>query len=405
MIAQPLRIKTTPNSVVISAETLVVWCYFILAAVGGMAVVHGDNTLFTGSVRSMVSMFLMVVTVLGLTAQLLLRQKIYLTLAVLVPITYYLVTNLDVHGTASWSYWALIRLTGFLLLSGETKRKVYELYRKFLVLMALIGVVIYLANLFSLPLPHREVEYYGLLEGKYIDYYLGYLYANGGGVRLCGLFNEPGYLGTVLALVLCAEELDLKKPGNLLLLLAGVCTASLAFVLLLVAYFILINYKRPKWVIPLLLLALFYFFVLPNITFQNPQIARFVNRFLIVDGELAGDNRSNIYVEAALEEVLSGKHAWWGYGGGYSSEKFKAVSTYKTYLIDYGILGFALIYGLYFVAALLRTRWKERTIVFCLCFFLSVYQRPNIYAMLYFVVLFGGMGAIHHRKTAKGETP
>lgn len=401
MTLKPLRIKTTPGTVVISADTIVIWCYFILAAVGGMAVVHGDNALVTGSVRSTIAAVLIVVTVGAWGVQLLLRQKIYLSLAILVPIAYYLVINLDVRGTAAWNYWTLIRLAGFLLLSAETKRRVYELYRKFLILMSGIGIVIFLAYTLSLPLPYREVEYYGALGGEYIDYALGYLYSSDGSIRLCGLFNEPGYLGTVLALVLCVENLNLKKPGNLIMLAAGACTVSMAFVMLLVVYFVLRNYKRPKWAIPLLLLAVFYFFILPNITFENQQIAKFVSRFTFVDGEFAGDNRSNIYVEETLNKVMYGKDMWWGYGGGYSSDNFAAVSTYKTYLIDYGILGFALMYGLYFVAAMLRTRWKEQAVIFCLCFFLSVYQRPNIYAMLYFVVLFGGIEAIHHRKALK----
>lgn len=402
MVTEMSNIPRKTGTIRISVQAVLIWCYFIITIISGLAVFHGDSTLSDGQTRSVLAAILMAATVLAWGAMLLMPNKLSWSLAIFVPVIYFLVTNLNNRDTPDWSIWNLLRLTGFFLLPAICKKELFRYYRKFLIIMAAVGIVAYLANLLSFPLPHRVVEFYGVLEAEYIDYTFSYIYSADGFYRLCGLFNEPGYLGTVMALVLCADRLNFKKKSNRVLLIAGFCTFSMAFIFIIVAYLIAMSIKKPKLFGVVVVLAGFYLFVLPNIKFENEQVSRFISRFIFTDGSLSGDNRSNQYVDQTLMQVLSGENIWWGYGGGYSSGHFKAVSTFKTYIIDYGILGFILMYAPLLLTAFRRARGNLYAIALCICFTMSIYQRPGVFTLLYFLLLFGGIAYIRE-ETAPAE--
>ena len=96
--------------------------------------------------------------------------------------------------------------------------------------MSILGIIASFSFIFKLGLPYEIVPYY-FGDEYYINYYFAYLYWGGSeGVvfRLCGLFNEPGYFGTVSAILLINEKLHLKRISNLLLFIAGFFTFSAA---------------------------------------------------------------------------------------------------------------------------------------------------------------------------------
>ena len=96
---------------------------------------------------------------------------------------------------------------------------------------------------------------------------------------------------------------------------------------------------------------------------------------------------------------MSGSKALFGYGNGYLSSigYSSGASTYKTEIINYGILGFLIIYGLPIFAANKRAQKKRTAFALIICFTISIYQRPFIYSLVYFVVLFGGIEYILYK--------
>ena len=226
----------------------------------------------------------------------------------------------------------------------------------------------------------------------YLNYGFAYIVALDGILRLCGLFNEPGYFGTILALVLCIEQLDLQKKENVAFLLAGCCTASVAFFLIIGLYTIMAKIHNYKYIIPLVCLFLFFFFLLPHINFSNPTIQRLIERLYFTDGQFVGDNRSDKIIDLYYYNVLgSPEKIMWGYGNGFSSILMTKTSTYKSYIINYGLIGFVLIYAPLLIESLRKSQMNKLCIFLIICFFVSIYQRPNIYTLPYFVVLFGGI--------------
>lgn len=376
----------------INSNNLLILFFLVITFISGLGMTHGDSTLSDNTVRSILASIRLVC--LSISAFLLLFNKVEKNVLILLPpIIYFLIINLNSFGSADWSVISLLYLLAFLLMDATTKKKLFQCYKVCLLVMACIGIIVYLMYMVSFPFPYRVVNYYSeYFQGSYIDYGLSYIFVYSGSVRLCGLFNEPGYFGTILALILCVERLNLKKKSTWIFLIAGLLTFSLAFFLLLAIYLVFLSRNRPVLMVLLIIAIIVYLFILPNITFENPEVQRFINRFMIENGSLAGDNRSNIHVDNTLSKVLNSSDAFWGYGGGYTSAAdFGSISTYKSYVIDYGVIGFVLMYGSLLIAALIKAGKNGDALAFVTCFFINVYQRPNIFAIVYFVVLFGGI--------------
>lgn len=380
---------------------LSVWAYLVMTVICGLAINQGDTTLAGPGVRKILTVLVLLSLMVAWGTQVLFFKKHQLTWIVLIPIVYWLVTRLNAHTAVSSGVIALAQFVGFLFLEKDKRRKVFIYYKKFLAVMALLGAVTYILHYLHVSLPHQVVDYYNSIPGaKYINYYTCFIYNKEIPLRLCGWFNEPGYFGTVVALALCADHIDLKKVENWFLLIGGALSFSVAFFAILAIYVVLKNCKKPWFLGLLAVAAVFYFLILPHIEFGIRWLDKLVARFVFKNGSLGGDNRSNAQVDAILMQVLGSKNWLLGNGGGYSSTVFERALTFKIFLIDYGVLGFVLLFGSHLAAAIYCAKKNWKAICLYICFFLSVYQRPNIFVLLYYVVLFGGIENLRYEPAA-----
>ncbi|WP_161821228.1 hypothetical protein [Sporotomaculum syntrophicum] len=215
---------------------------------------------------------------------------------------------------------------------------------------------------------------------------------------MCGPFNEPGVVGTFAALLLIADQFNLRKIGNLILLVAGVLSFSLAFFILCAGYvvFCAITEKR-KDLLAMIMVGLFLLvYLLPYLRSVNPVVDELAARFEISGKGLAGDNRTNRAYDAFFAVYMQTEERWLGLGTGVN-DRFGATLSYKDLIIDYGLVGFAcLMLGLLLLP--MAGKWGERKcIYFVLLFLISIYQRPNVMTLSYLALLFGGVEYIFAR--------
>lgn len=385
-----------------TADTVLEYSLLICTIISGLALFHGDSTLSIPSVRTGIAGILLAATLMVYIC-IGLKKKYILSLELAVPIVYFLIYNLDNYSKSYLGIISLIELIVGFAVSPKAQYNVFVIYKKFLVLISVIGIICYVMYLFHLPFPYSIKNYYASYAGYYyIDYKLTYLCTGGGLVRLCGLFNEPGYFGTVLALVLCASELQLRKKENLVLFIAGVLTLSLAFILIILIYMALVSYRKPKLMAVLLFIIVFLLFIAPNIFTDNLAVQSMLDRFTFQDGRWLGNNRSSGAVDNMVKNMFStGEKLLWGRGTGFKAEHYAGELTFKTYLIDYGLAGFFFIYASYGLCAVKRAKGNAKILFFIAAFFASVYQRPNIINTLHAIVLFGGIECM---KQADRET-
>lgn len=388
-------------------DNTIVFLFTIATIIQGLAVSSGDTTLSTPTFRGM----LLVITYLCVFGGVLLffienNFKIKLTVIAFIPVIYWAVTTFNVFGgVKDLGLLSITRLLFFCILSTYYQKEIFILYRKYIVAMAGIGILFYFIYIFHLPFPYETKPYYSLQYASYyIDYKLCLLTTNRASIRLCGLFNEPGFFGTVLALILCTNNINIKKKENIVLFIAGLLTFSVAFVLIIGLYYVIQNRKNYKTIITLTVVLLLYILVLPNITFSNYNVQRFVDRIQLVSGSLVGDNRTEELFDNIFNGWIHGNNLLFGYGGGYVASITVGNLSYKTFLVNYGIVGFILIYiPLAFTALKKVYKPKYATALhFVICFLVSIYQRPNIFSLVYFTILYGGIETIIEKESGIG---
>lgn len=230
--------------------------------------------------------------------------------------------------------------------------------------------------------------------------------------RLCGMFMEPGFVGTVGALFLFGDRFTLKDWRNVVIVVASLCTFSLAFVLLVVLGIVLQqigSFKKRSHMLTSIILVLVilvgYFLFMSLPLEEGSMLGELQGRLEITEDGLAGDNRfgSSKWAEEAYEEFTKSDLSTrlFGYGQdlrfipGTKVNIWMGVHSYKEFIFYFGIVGFALMlaslictYRVKFKKAPKSVRWQM--FVLLIVFLISIYQRYSVCNFYYFCILFGG---------------
>ncbi|MBR3568289.1 MAG: hypothetical protein IKN94_08455 [Salinivirgaceae bacterium] len=184
----------------------------------------------------------------------------------------------------------------------------------------------------------------------------------------------------------------MRKVSNWILLVAGLMTYSLAFVILFVVGFIIRNIAEIKKWIAIAICLGGILVVLPNINTDNPQLNKLIARLEFTSSGLKGNNRSSSTVDELLSETMSSKRFMFGYGDGYAEyynglKEYKQVLTIKTELINLGLVGTMLLYIVPFFFFWKLSHKNKKAMVFVICFWISLYQRPWLYIVSNYMLL------------------
>lgn len=80
--------------------------------------------------------------------------------------------------------------------------------------------------------------------------------------RFVGAHDEPGFIGTVCALMIASNRLQIKTKADFIILFAGVISFSVAFYLILAIYCAFLSIKSVKKFAGLIVVALVLVFLL-----------------------------------------------------------------------------------------------------------------------------------------------
>lgn len=281
-----------------------------------------------------------------------------------------------------------------------TENQFYQAYKiitKILVIECCLSFIALVDFLFGLNvLPHRMVPFY-MEESHafYADYYITYIYVNSDFIRLCGFTNEPGFWGTITALVLVGRRCNLRNKENLILFIGGSFTFSVAFFTIFAIGIIwnILSKNKGRGIVGLILIGL-CLIPLSQTHFQNPELNKLVERFQYdkKTGKFKGDNRSNPVVDHELETITQTKEIFFGKGTGYVKYRFPyGVAGAKRMMVDWGLLGFFVAYFPLLMISIYVAGRNRLAYSLILCFFLSVYQRQDVFTLGYLVILLGGI--------------
>ena len=309
----------------------------------------------------------------------------------------------------------VVTFTSFALLIMAEEKCLFDSFNLLKTIFTVViayTLIIHLLVLVHVPIPSTVLasneEGRTLVSGQSYLNYLGCLFIQSPFIirmeRFTSVFSEPGVVGTISAFFLVADDFRIKKDKrNLVLLVGGIFSLSLAFILLSFVSLLLRQLQkgayRTFWVMFILLLTYLLFM---NITFSNRNLSSLQQRLTYDENRLLGDNRIKEYAQLEYEDFLQGdlKTVLLGYGNAYENPTtnvnfWQGSATYKRQVFQYGVIGFG-IYLLWIIFVpynCFKTKDKaanNRMIVYIVAFVASIYQRPNMSTLFFLYFLIAG---------------
>ena len=333
------------------------------------------------------------------------RYTNYNNLMLLIPlIIYYFMLVFNTYGGYKGSYiHELITIGCFLLMDREEKIRVFRLFYKIILIANLIAIFVYLVYIANLPIGFSTVPFFN--DGVQTSYYKRFLIfavmdSGYSMPRLCGIFNEPGGLGTVCGLLFAATFDYSHKWEKAVLIVSTILSLSLAGCILILTYLVF-YYGKKDWRYSIIVVALIVFLIaIPYIDWGNVGINAFAQRFAFTSEGFAGDNRIKSGYNQEFSELLRGSEAFLGKGYGYTVES--GTSSYKNFIMQFGIVGFGVFFIAWLIAAIKSSNRNSNCIVLLSIFLISLYQRPVTLTNSYgYVLIFGGFAWLQYMKEQK----
>lgn len=220
-----------------------------------------------------------------------------------------------------------------------------------------------------------------LIREQIIDIY------NLSGTRFSGAYDEPGAIGTMAAVLLCINKFNLRDWRNIVFLISGLISMSLAFYIILAVYS-LTYFAIVKRNILFVLITLVAFGVFYVKTKDDPTVQVLIWDRLEWNADkkgIAGEDRMIGDADYYFEKHIQGTPAFW-FGLNDTTEFWKAAegsSSYKVVIAQSGMI-FLFLYLLSFCILAFRHKTSKIEIILFLTLLLAnTMQRPNMYVPIW----------------------
>lgn len=377
-------------------EKVLSWVLAIVVIISTLAISHGDTTLAPAGITKMIPLlnYMLFGAMLFLINW---RQPLSfkLFLKVMLALAWFMFTNFNVAtGTTSSGMLAFLLMLSFAFCEDSVLLKAISYFRKYMVFISCVGIIACLDFFVIHLLPHTIVPYYsGTEHAWYVNYWLSYiLWSDNATFRLCGLFNEPGIYGTAIAMLLIMDRFNFKRKTNIILFVAACLTFSMACFALLIVGGMLYAIKNVKYMLAAITVVVAAMVILPQIEDKNVQhlVSRF--EFNSSTGKMKGDNRRSSDFQTIEQRFGESDHKLLGMGTGYlKQQSISDYSSYKTVIIEWGYLGFALTALLFWFSSLLTTKGDKDALIFWFCAALTIYSRNTVYTVFELFLMYGGI--------------
>ena len=253
----------------------------------------------------------------------------------------------------------------------------YRSFRRIFVFFVFLSIINYLMVLVGLDFGGIVIEPFNKLKDyKYMMYPFLVVPIQESIGRFSSIYDEPGFIGTLSALMLIAERMNLQRRSNIVLLVAGIIAFSLYFYVAMIFGFILFSSKlKHKW----FYIGILFVFVIA--TYNNEFFYDTIwNRFEYdsEEGKFAGDNRNGGGLDYAYEAIQGTPLFFTGLGSAVA-EEYSGAASLKLVILRHGLIFVLLNFIGYFILSFRQILNKKDLIVFFIFFTLTLYQRPGFY--------------------------
>lgn len=223
---------------------------------------------------------------------------------------------------------------------------------------------------------------------SYIEYFMLVIptHVNVDSARFCSVFDEPGVVGTLSALVLIAENFNFKDKKLLVVLVAGIFSFSLFFYLIIVIYLLL---RAPAKYKIVTIISVFFLYLL---TINNEVIYDRIWARLEIgsDGLMEGDNRNTESLIALWDRYKYSPQILLGYGAKFVSDYTDSASIQLFILRDGLLFVILFLLSLYKLARYYISNFNE-VVIIMIIMLCTLYQRPGFceteYLLLFSIII------------------
>lgn len=319
--------------------------------------------------------------------------------------------GVSINRILSFTWLPYLVVAVFIMLPPKIQKRSYEIFVLFFAITLILPIIYYILTKSGIHIPYTILESQDkikVIRGKFYKLYplcpqiSGVINSKKIELRMSGIYDESGRLGTIAALILASERYNIRKNWkNIVIFIGGFLSFSLAFYLIGVIYFLGLSIRQKSYktfFIIIGVLASYFLFIIIN--FSSPEMQGFQERFLISSDGLEGDNRTsreydevmNNFYRSDLYSLLFGK----GNGAIEAfSKKNVDGSSYKGLIYDYGFIGFDLLIAWLCLYAFYSSKRKNadvgQILLLLIVYLANIYQRPTIFYMGYLIIMFGGM--------------
>lgn len=290
------------------------------------------------------------------------RQSIWVIILLIVNFAYNYTHNTPLFSFLSFlNVLSVIIISIFVILSSiDFKIKLLHFFDLFIKCICFISLVGWFLYLVGIPLPHYYSD-----TSDYYSHEVYYLFIVGANnileellPRFCGMFLEPGHIGSTCCLLLFINRFNFKDKSNYIYLLSIIFSLSLAaYCLLFIGlclHFFLKGVHIIKYILFMGVLAgILYILGLTYNDGDNILNEKILSRLVVVDGELSGDNRTSMLFDAYYEDWLKHGDIINGYGkeaygeGNEAKNILHGCASFKRFFFINGIMGVILVLVLY----------------------------------------------------------
>lgn len=280
----------------------------------------------------------------------------------------------------------LLPLIAVILFSTAEKELFIRYTTNLFSIITLTSLVFFTVWFCGIALPHTTLEMQGnSWYGSFTNYYVFIIVADlGVFTRFQSVFTEPGHLGMIMSLLLYINRYNLRKWQCWVMLIALLWSLSLAAYVLLfigVSAYVLAR-SRHVLITGLKLLVGILFSVVLGVgiyfTNEDSVLSTLILSRLQLDEErgIAGNNRHEESFKRYYEKFQEKSEYYTGLGLSGYGRLFKdsANSSYKVFIIQYGLIGLLLLalFGFSFVCSYPSRLVLGLFVLYCASF----WQRP-----------------------------
>ena len=294
----------------------------------------------------------------------------------------YLITQTSVTGLISNLFLLVI-----FFLKSDFKIKLLDCVISVFAIGVGISLLVYiLVCWLSMPFPSQVLEPLNpLKETEYLQYPFLVVYNspyNFANMRFYSVFDEPGVVGTVAALLLYSNEYKLNSWKFIIIFIAGIFSFSFFFIVM--SFLCLFRKSYIKYILFFIVFSIIIYLLFKDFFIKNGELfnSLIFSRFT-ADGNYGGDRVSSLF-NREYYELLVSNDVFFGRGSEELSKILSGGSSYKSLVYSNGVIWFIGV-CLFFILNILTISQNKKIVFYSTIIFLGVlYQRPNIFDLPYF---------------------